>query len=126
MPSGKHHGERITRVPVSYLKWMIRERHSLADHAQSELDRRGIGVERPEIEISGHAIDSASLRVRKVWHEQRGEEEGLHAWLLRTAAEALKSGEPRAEKIAHSGVLLVFENSGEWPVLKTVMRDKSQ
>lgn len=125
MPSGKHRGERITRVPVSYLKWMIRERHSLADHAQAELDRRGIGAERPEIEISGHAIDSASLRVRKTWHEQRDQDEGLHSWLLRQAAAALQDGERRGDKIAYAGVLFVFEAEGEWPVLKTVMRDKA-
>ena len=122
MPNGKHRGERITRVPVSYLKWMVREGHSLADHAQSELDRRGTVT--PDIEISGHAIDSASLRIRKVWHESRGDDEGLHAWLCRMAVAALSEGEQRGDKIAFGGVLWVFERDGEWPLLKTVMRDK--
>lgn len=122
MPSGKHRGELITRVPVSYLKWMVRERHSLANYAQAELDRRGTVT--PEIEISGHAIDSASLRIRKVWHESRGEDEGLHAWLVRMAEAALREGEQRGDKIAFGGVLWVFERDGEWPLLKTVMRDR--
>jgi len=90
--------------------------------AQAELDRRGTVT--PDIEISGHAIDSASLRIRKTWHESRGDDEGLHAWLVRMASEALVSGEQRGDKIALGGVLWVFERDGEWPLLKTVMRDK--
>lgn len=124
MPSGRHRGELITRVPVSYLKWMVRDRHAQAAFAQAELDRRGIDLDRPEIEISGHAIDSASLRIRKQWHEQRGPDEGLHSWLLRVGAEAIAQGQPREGKIAHRGILWVFGDDGEWPVLKTVMRDR--
>jgi uncharacterized protein (DUF3820 family) len=123
MPFGKHKGERITRVPVSYLKFMVRERTPHADYAQAELDRRGTVT--PDIEITGHAIDSASLRIRKTWHESRGQDEGLHAWLVRMASKALVKGEQRGEKIAFGGVLWVFEKDGEWPILKTVMRDKS-
>lgn len=124
MPNGKHKGERITRVPVSYLKWMVREKHSIADYAQAELDRRGTVT--PDIEISGHAIDSASLRIRKIWHESRGGDEGLHAWLCRMAKSALEHGEDRGAKVAYGGVLWVFDQDGEWPLLKTVMRDKHQ
>jgi len=123
MPSGRHKGERITRVPVSYLKWMVNSEHSLAANASAELARRGTTT--PDIDISGHAIDSASLRVRKVWHESRGDDEGLHSWLCRMARLAMAEGELRGDKIAYGGVLWVIEQGGCWPVLKTVMRDKS-
>lgn len=119
MSNGKHKGERVTRLPVSYLKWMVRERHSMADIAAAELARRNTTT--PDIEISGHAIDSASLRIRKIWHENRGENEGLHAWLCRVGAEALEHGERREDKLVHAGVKWVFEQDGEWPLLKTVM-----
>lgn len=122
MPNGKHKGERVTRLPISYLKWMVRERHGMADVAEAELARRGTTT--PEIEISGHAIDSASLRIRKTWHESRGEDEGLHAWLCRMVVEAVEKGEKRGDKIAYAGVLWVVGLDGAWPVLKTVMRDK--
>lgn len=127
MPSGKHQGERLTRVPVSYLKWMVRENHTLGVHAQAELDRRGTVT--PDIEISGHAIDSASLRIRKLWHESRGEQEGLHAWLCRMATAALADGRLveqglSGDKIAYGGALWCFTRSGAWPLLKTVMRDE--
>lgn len=122
MANGKHRGELITRVPVSYLKWMVRERHSEAAYAAAELDRRGTVT--PDIEISGHAIDSASLRCRKIWHETRNEGEGLHAWLCRMAATALESGEAHGDKILFNGMLFAFERDGEWPLLKTVMRKK--
>lgn len=120
MPFGRHKGELITRVPVSYLKFMVREGTQFADHARAELDRRGTVT--PEIEISGHAIDRASLRVRKIWHESRRENEGLHAWLCRMGKEALMEGEKRGDKIAYAGVLWVFDQNGAWPLLKSVMR----
>lgn len=127
MPNGKHRGERITRIPLSYLKWMVNERHSLADYAQAELGRRGVSLEGQGLDISGHAIDGASLRVRDTWHKTRGPDEGLHAWLLRLGQEALEKGtESEPGKRTWQGVVFVFETSGVWPVLKTVMRAKPE
>lgn len=123
MRAGRHRGELITRVPVSYLKWMVRERHGEAAYAAAELDRRGTVT--PDIDISGHAIDSASLRCRKIWHAtRRDDSEGLHAWLCRVAASALAEGKPDGDKIYFEGMLFAFERDGEWPLLKTIMRKK--
>ena len=38
---GKHKGELYTRVPVSYLFWMVNVEHQDAATAQAEIDRRG-------------------------------------------------------------------------------------
>ena len=123
MRNGKHRGELITRVPVSYLRWMVRESHGEAAYASAELDRRGTTV--PTIEISGHAIDTASLRCRKIWHATRRDDgEGLHAWLCRIAPLALEHGEPHGDKIAYEGMLFAFATDGGWPLLKTIMRQK--
>lgn len=122
MPNGKHEGERITRVPVSYLKWMVNANHSSAPYAKAELERRGTVT--PEVDISGHAIDRASLRFLRIWREGREPDEGLHAWLARMASEALVKGEKRGDRIAYGGVLWVFDQSGCWPVLTTVLWDK--
>lgn len=125
MTQGKHKGERITRVPISYLKWMVRERARDFQYAAAELERRGTVT--PSIEISGHAIDSASLRVRKIWHETRHENEGLHAWLCRMAQAAREFGAvsgDKGERREHEGIIFVFEQDGAWPLVKTVMRAK--
>ena len=120
MPNGKHAGVAITRVPVSYLKWMVNVGHQLAELARAELDRRGTVT--PELEVSGHAIDRASLLLRAAWHETRGEDEGLHAWLLRTFGAALKEGERvEATRVEWRGLSFRFELDGAWPVLKTVL-----
>ncbi len=120
---GRHKGERWTRLPVSYLKWLVNEGARDADRAQAELDRRGTTT--PDLDLSGHAIDRASLRCRKIWHETRGENEGLHSWLCRMAAEARKDGTREGDdRWRYRGMILVFEESGVWPVLKTVMRAK--
>jgi len=132
---GKHRGERWTRVPVSYLRWLV----NLADPplatrsagpnnreiAQAELDRRGISAADRLVEISSHAIDSASLRCLRHWKStRRDQNEGLHAWLNRRSEEALNSGAPDHEgRIHYEGLRFVFEIGALFPVLKTVMRD---
>lgn len=117
---GKHKGLPYTRLPVSYLKWLANTLgHRAQDIAKAELARRGTTT--PTVEVSGHAIDRASLSCRKIWHQTRHENEGLHAWLCRMAQEALDSGVPAGDKIAHAGMRFAFERDGEWPVLKTVM-----
>ena len=122
---GKHKGTLYTRLPVSYLLWMVGVGHSSKHIAQAELDRRGTVL--PELDVSGHAIDRASLSCRKIWHETRKQDEGLHAWLCRIAAEGLAAGEPDEEgRVFTHGMKLVFEMDGEWPVLKTVMRQKGK
>jgi hypothetical protein len=56
---GKHKDERWTRIPLSYLKWVLNEmaesdqRHQIA---KAELERRGDTMP-TEVEISNHAID---------------------------------------------------------------------
>jgi hypothetical protein len=127
---GKHNGELWTRVPLSYLKWILNEmsetdeRHQLA---KSELERRGDTMP-TDIEISNHAIDRASLRVRRAWHTDRGQDEGLYSWLIRISTEALelknKTNE-KNERINYKGCKLVFTYGNHYPTLKTVMNDKS-
>lgn len=116
---GRHKGALYTRMPVSYLKWMVQSGHSREDVARAELERRGTVT--PDLDVSGHAIDRASLRLRRTWHETRGKDEGLHAWLVRMAGEAREQGERQTpERFLYGGILFVFEE-GEWPLLKTVM-----
>lgn len=126
MPNGRFRGERITRVPVSYLKWMVNSGHDEAPRAEAELKRRGTCT--PTLEISGHAIDRASLRCLKQWKETRRKDEGLHAWLARMSAEALAQGIPHAGepgRIRYGGLSFRFTTDGVWPVLKTVMPQKA-
>lgn len=119
---GRHKGALYTRVSVSYLKWMVQCNHSKADIAKAELNRRGTVT--PDIEISGHAIDSASLRLRKQWYETSDKGEGLHAWLCRICKESLEDNSIDNDGcVYYNGIKLVFQ-PGEWPVLKTCMPNK--
>lgn len=126
---GKHKGERWTRLPISYLKWMLNEMPKDSDKwamADSELERRGDTMP-TDVEISNHAIDKASLRVRKQWHEDRGQDEGLYSWLTRICTEALeiKSKDGQSERVNYKGCKLIFTYGNYFPTLKTVMNDKS-
>ena len=123
--SKRHAGVLITRVPVSYLSWMVNSRHSEARYAQAELDRRGTVT--PELDVSGHAIDRVSTSCLDIWRATRKDSnEGLHACLCRMSADALKTGKAKRGKIAHAGMLFAFERDGVWPILKTVMRDNDK
>ena len=124
---GKHKGSLLTRVPASYLRWMANETFLQVGWpalAKAELDRRGSVM--PTIEISGHAIDNASLRVRKIWHETAiNDQEGLYSWLQRVTVEAIAANhqiEPGA--YVHLGIKFVVEAGEEFPVLKTIMPSK--
>lgn len=120
---GKHSGTPYTQLPVSYLKWMVQCEHSRKDIATAELERRGTVT--PDLDVSGHAIDRASLSCRKIWHESRGDDEGLHAWLVRMASLALNTSDVDDKgRHLYNGMKFCFEQDGAWPVLKTVMRDK--
>lgn len=116
-------GTRYTQVPVHYLKWMVNVRHSRAKIAEAELARRGTVT--PELEVTGHALDRASLRCLDLWASTRRDEEGLHAWLCRMAAEALADDRAGQRcRLRHAGIKFVFGREGVWPVLKTVMPAK--
>jgi hypothetical protein len=122
---GKHNGELWTRIPVSYLKWLVNQPRRnpgdiKADIAASELKRRGTIT--PTIEVSGHAIDRASLMCRKTWHQTAiNEEEGLHAWLCRMAVEAREKGTKLdSGKYRYQGMKFAYEEGELYPVLKTV------
>jgi hypothetical protein len=119
---GRHKGTLLTRVPVSYLRFMINERTQQWELAKAEFERRGDTM--PKVELSGHAIDNASLRVRKIWHETAlDEEEGLYSWLQRVTLEAIEKGEKLENgKIKYLGMKLVVAQGAEFPTLKTIMR----
>lgn len=120
---GKHKGQPWTRVPVSYLKWLVNEKTNHAPIAEAELKRRGTTT--PDLDISGHAVDRASQQCLDIWQRETddGKDDGIHGWLAKKAAEALALND-RDEKGRHrlDGMLFAFEMDGEWPVLKTVMR----
>jgi hypothetical protein len=120
---GMHRGDRLTRVPVSYLKWMLNTeglKSNWRELAIAEFERRGDTM--PLVELTGHAIDNASLRCRKRWHETRGEDEGLYSWLQRVTLEALEKGERLdSGKIRYLSMKFVIAEGPEFPVLKTIM-----
>jgi len=122
MDFGKHSGELLTRVPVSYVRWMannvgLPERWRLL--AKAEFERRGDTM--PAVELTGHAIDNASLRALPLWRRTGARGEGLYSWLMRMVLEAREKGEKDGERIKYQGLILVVVEGHEFPVLKTVM-----
>lgn len=81
----------------------------VVDLARAELGRRGTTID-AVVEVSGHAIDRASLSpIRGVWKDDRQPGEGLHAWLTRVATEAFEA--PRKRYTKTSSSLLRSERS---------------
>ncbi len=134
MNFGRHNGERITRVPIGYLRWAVAqpvERLLSTPQgafpfwvvAKAEIQRRG--ERRDDIEVSGHAIDRLSLRYRKVWHNTRQPNEGLYSWAQRQAKEAWSRREnarmqsENVYSIKYLGIIWIIEAMA-LPVVKTV------
>jgi len=112
---GRHKGERWTRIPVGYLKWLVND---VGDEkgkiAQAELNRRGTTMP-TELVLSGHAIDRAS-QITKEWQET-----GVNSWLSKIANEALEVADGK-ERIKHKGYKFCFTYGNHFPTLKTIMR----
>ena len=120
---GKHKGELWTRVPLSYLRWLINEKTKWSDIAFAELKRRG-STKLPELELSGHAIDRASQRLMKFW---RGQEQGLYSWLHDIAVEAFENGEvidetDKNKKVEYKEIKFKFAKGEIYPTLLTVFK----
>jgi len=120
---GKYVGELWTRLPVSYLKWIITTQARDHEIATAELARRGIPLTDDGIELSAHAIDSASLRLWAEYLGNKAENEGLHRWLKRITAEALAGGEvdDRNRVVWEGRVLLCLEVTPLVTIVKTCM-----
>lgn len=122
-PKNGSEGELFTRIDVGYLQWMVNNKTRQWGYADAELRRRGTVF--PDINISGHAIDRASLRCRKAWHlTALNEEEGLHAWLVRMSLGALSANNKKGDKYLYRGMKFVFELGYTCPTLKTIMPPK--
>ena len=134
---GKYEGERLTRVPVGYLKWAITNdcmgpvelaagvMVPMHEASKAEIERRGERLE--GIEISLHAVDRASLHFLPKFRLEHRTNEGLASWLARNALQAWAEREAlpgvRHEgenwKVPYCGITFVF-NELALPVLKTV------
>ena len=121
---GKYKGERWTRVPASYLRWLANapEGGANVDIAKAEIERRGTKIE-GDIEVTPHAIDRASQNLLTRWKNTRHHGEGLYSWVWRMAHEAIKhcSDHPLPERITYKGIRFVFRHGRYFPVLKTVI-----
>ena len=129
---GTHKGTLYTRVPISYLRWMINRGHSRGPIARAELKRRGIPIKPADLELTGHAIDRASQLFLDDWQAERDGDEGLHSWLLRRASDAVELSADRhpqddgSIRVNHRGIRFVIKHGDEWPVIVTVMKARDQ
>jgi uncharacterized protein (DUF3820 family) len=119
---GKHKGELWTRLPVSYLRWLINENTPSREIAESELRRRGTVLDQT-VHISGHAIDRASTKLLARWEETREHpNEGIHAWLIRLSTYAMQHGEKLDEwSYNYLDIKFVFDYGEIYPTLTTIM-----
>lgn len=112
---GKHKGERWTRLPISYLHWLMNEvGGEKGAIAKAELDRRGTTMP-TSLVLSGHAIDRAS-QITKQW-----EEDGVYSWLQKIAEEALEKANGATE-VSYEGFKFAFVYGEYYPTLKTIMK----
>ena len=120
---GKHRDKLITRVPVSYLKWMINEKTPQYEVAKAEFKRRGDTM--PKVELTGHAINNFSLRCLGIWQEWHKDGEGIYSFMERITLEAIAQGAPIGGRVHYKGMKFCIAEGEEFPTLKTIMRNKT-
>ena len=119
---GRHKGERWTRLPIPYLKWLANMPESEKTKiAKVELDRRNVTT-LDQMEISGHAVDRASQQLLSMWKETESGKQGLHSWLYIMATNALREGEKEGDNRIYNGIKFAFEFGELFPTLKTVIK----
>ena len=117
---GKYKGELWTRLPISYLKWLVNQRVQNMDIAEAELERRGTtGLN--DMEISAHAVDRVSQYCLDIWMRKCHYKEGLYSWLNRIANDAYPQRK-KDNKADFLGMIFVFEEGYLYPTLKTVIK----
>jgi len=119
---GVHEGTLITRVPKAYLLWMVNNNTPQAAEARDELDRRGDIM--PDVQVSAHAVNAASLRAMDVWKVTRSSpDEGIYSWLQRMTLLALERGVEQGNgRYRYGGLEYSIEMGVEFPVLKTIIK----
>lgn len=131
MDFGKWKGTPITRVDLSYLKWMVNVNppHRHRKLALDEINRRGSAIEETVV-ISDHAVDRLSLRGIGIWDRCREENEGIVSWLKRicgqalTECEKIPGNEEGTFKIHFLSLELVFKEGVIAPTLVSLWVNK--
>jgi len=111
---GQFSGRTIDKVPLPYLKWMVRNHVDIKWKrlAELELDRRHVGVD--EHFFTEHAIERFSQRCRSWWKE-RGDT-GIISCMRKLFKEALVNGirteaAPPAMAVTDVGIKWIYEIS---------------
>jgi len=118
---GKHKGERWTRVPISYLRWLINVGSQYAELAKAELERRGTVLEH-EIVLTPHAIDRFYLRYGGSGLKRQDiiEMGGIYSALYKLAVAALQQSKGQ-EAIRYKKLKFIFRYEELDTILVTVM-----
>lgn len=114
-------GQSYTAVRITLLKRIAETDHLSATFAKEELLRRGY-TDLP-IEVSAHAIDSASNRYWKVWVQKRRAQQGLVSWLREQAMYAYLKGVPVDDNVLvreYQGMTFCFQAKRNKKNLKLV------
>jgi len=124
---GKHKGQLLTRVPISYLKWFIANKEDSRGDTEkwnrwkelfkAELSRRGV-EEHDGVEVTVHAADRFFERVEKLGKK-------CYTRFVREAKRALNRGIVSSEEkgvliMEYEGFKWVFATDTEPPTLKTI------
>ena len=122
--NGKYKGCSVTRVPTTYLRFVSDLNRKDKYIARAELKRRNII--KPDMELSGKALDAASLYCRDIWKKDAGKKEGLYSWCLRMAKAAyIENNQIFTGLYLYKGMkfgIITPTCEESWPVITTIIR----
>lgn len=101
---------RYPAVRITALKLLAKSNHLSAEFAELELERRF--YQDIPVELSTHAIDSASIRHLGEWIRKTNRQVGLAAWLREEAQQAYLHGIPQEGNVLvreYNGMVFCFQ-----------------
>jgi hypothetical protein len=126
---GRYKGVPYGRVPVQYLRWVVREKPRGWEVAKAELDRRGDDLRDGLVDISMHAINRASVRFLNKYRKDRQTDEGIVQWLSRVVEAGVRArmkggkrppGHEEQWELYDGNMCLVVKFIHNTPILVTV------
>lgn len=119
---GKFKGIPVGQVPYWYLRWMVLEKHTKADLAESELQRRT--ALQSDVLIEAWVFARLERYHKASWQRTRQPREAFRPWLNRLAGAALKTSPIQGGRYALPGFVFVFDEDGVVPKLVDVVQQR--
>ena len=119
---GKFKGRHYAELPYWYLRWMVLEKHTKAELAEQEMQRRM--ALQSDVLIEPKVLSRLERYHKASWQRTRKPRESFLPWLNRLVSAALRTSPIHGGRYALPGFVFVFDEDGVVPKLVDVVQQR--